>query len=111
MCALVGRVTSDELVEVAALTFRGVVLIHQREIVVVECHEPLVPGDRLQRFAAAVTGEVQPDHPGIVVRSRSPDGRRLRTARFCPALDLVVIGRGLAAVTRHRPSSGAPRRE
>ena len=98
MFACAGGVASDQLVEVAALAFRSLVLIHEREAVLVECLEPLVPGDFLQRSCSAVSREIEPDHPCIISGSRPFDTRRFCSARLCPLADFLVIGGGMAGM-------------
>src|SRR5688572_28846086 len=61
-----GLIALHQLVEVAALAGGGLFLNDERQPVLVELPEPLVPGDLLERVAAAVAGKIEPDHPDVI---------------------------------------------
>jgi hypothetical protein len=73
---------------------RGLLLVEQREITLIELFEPIVPGNVLQRFFAAETWKIQAQHADIAFVAGSLDTRRLRASFLRPTPDLLVIRRG-----------------
>src|SRR5215211_6133171 len=91
--------SADELEEAAFVAARGLVLVQEREVLLVELLEPLVPRDLLERGLRA-TREVDSEKPGVVVAAGSLHRSRLPVASLRPTPDLVVIRRRLRF--RHR---------
>ncbi|MDT8068720.1 MAG: hypothetical protein ROO76_11215 [Terriglobia bacterium] len=66
--------------------------MQQRQPVLVEGPEPVVPGDLLERLSAGVAGEVEADHADIVITAGSANARRTRASLFRPSPYFIVIG-------------------
>src|SRR5437762_6580195 len=90
----------DELIEVALLSAEGLVLDQQREIVVVEFFEPLVPIDRAERIRAAVAGEIQAEHPRVTAAAGAHDAGGLCVSLLGPSADFIVVSQHLRALCR-----------
>jgi hypothetical protein len=93
--ALLGRVASDDLVEIAPLSAGSLVLHDQCQVIVVEFLEPLVPRDLFERISAAVARKIEANHSDVIAASSVADACRPCAAFFGPASDFVVIGKGL----------------
>jgi hypothetical protein len=68
------------------------ILHQQREVVVVEGLEPVVPADVFQRVSAAEAGEIEADHAGVVAAAGSAHARGPGPALFRPLADLIMVG-------------------
>jgi hypothetical protein len=93
----------NQLVEIATLALGGLLLVKQGKVVIVEFLKKFLPGDVLQRFAAAVTGKIQPQNAGILAASRTSHPRRLCAAFLRPPPDFFMVGgdaRGRASRAR-----------
>jgi hypothetical protein len=91
--ALPARVAADELEERAVLAIGPLLLVDERETLLVERLEPLVPGDRLESVLACPAGKIDAQHARVVALSGPSHGRGAAAVRLDPAADLVVIGR------------------
>src|SRR5919204_4402724 len=80
----------DELVEAAL----ALVLVEEREVVLVELAEELVPGDLLE--ALLRLAEVDPQDAWVATVAGVAHGRRVAAASLRPPADLVVVRRRLA---------------
>src|SRR4051794_32433730 len=89
-------VSLDQLREPTLLALGRRVLVQEREVVLLERLEPLVPGDLLERVLAAPAGEVDAEDARVVVAPRRLHARRMPAALLDPAPDLVVICRDVA---------------
>src|SRR4051812_4478670 len=96
------RVAADELGEGAVLAVRPPLLVEQRQVLLVELPEPLVPGDRLELVLAGAAGEIDPQHAGVAVVARAAHARGPAAVLLHPAADLLVIGRGVRLRRGHR---------
>ncbi|MBA3915744.1 MAG: hypothetical protein H0X25_18200 [Acidobacteriales bacterium] len=70
------------------------VLDQQREFLLVELLEPLLPLNLFERLLAGVAREVETDHANVFAAAGSAYGRRLGIPFFRPLANLVVIGQG-----------------
>src|SRR4051812_21446744 len=91
--------TRNQLIKVALLSPRGGVLVQQRQAILVEFLEPLVPANVLQRISPRVAGEIQTQHPNVALAAGAPYACRPCAAFFCPLADLVVVGRDVRSAT------------
>jgi hypothetical protein len=58
-------VPPDQLEEGAVLTVGLAILVHKRQLALVELPEPLVPRDVLERLGSRAAGEIDPEDPRI----------------------------------------------
>jgi hypothetical protein len=70
-------VPANEFVEVALVALRRLLLNHQRQILLVEFFAPLLSSNVLQRLAATVAGEIDTDHPHIILPTGGFHPRRM----------------------------------
>ena len=87
----------DQFVEVAARAGSSLLLIDQRETVLVEFGEEFVPIDFFERIVIAVLrfGEAEAQDAGFAVPFGACDFAGDGVARFCPSADLIVVLSGL----------------
>src|SRR3954468_15050429 len=57
---------AHQLEEAAFFAVAGLLLIEERQVLLVKLLEEFLPGDRFQRFAATVAGEVDAQDPRLV---------------------------------------------
>jgi hypothetical protein len=69
-------VPAHELVKSILFLIGRIVSDQESELARVELLEPLIPGYRLERFFAAVAGEIDTDNAGIPVAAGSLHARR-----------------------------------
>jgi hypothetical protein len=81
-----------ELIEIALLTIRSLVLDEKSQIAVIELLEPFVPGNFVERTFAAVARKVEADYANVVAAAGAAHASRLGAALLCPAANLLVIG-------------------
>src|SRR5690606_13932075 len=87
-----GASAAHELVEVAALAVLRLLLIQERELLLVELLEELLPGNLLERLVAVVgLRKVGAQQTRVVAVARADDACRMPVAALGPLLDLVVI--------------------
>src|SRR5436190_3478401 len=79
----------DELVEAALGALVRFLLIEEREVVLVEGLEELVPGDLVQAFV--LVAEVDPQDARVAVSARVGDRGRTPSSLLDPAADFVVV--------------------
>src|SRR5688500_20084224 len=90
---------AHDLVEAARLSVALALLVEQRQVLRVELLEEFVPADRHERFLPGLAGEVDAQNPEVLAAG-ALDRRRTASARLDPALDLLVIRRGLCHEAR-----------
>lgn len=95
-------VAAHELVEIAFFAAGRFVLVDEREIVIVEFLEELIPTDFLKRLiaATAVAWELQADHPRIPAPAGPLYAGGFAAVLFRPTPDLIMVRRGLREVPR-----------
>ena len=100
-----GSVALDELEKGAVLAARLLVLVEEREPLLVELRELLVPGDRFEGLLAGAPGEVDAKHTDAI--ARPSDRRGPAPAGLDPAPNLFVVrGEPLGHAWVHRPTGG-----
>src|SRR5690606_18150395 len=97
-----GSTAARELVEGAELPVRFAFLVEERELVLVELAEELVPLDRLDVgvVLVVVPGKLDPQEAGIVLAAGAFHVRRPAAAFLDPATNLVVVRRLLGLAHR-----------
>jgi hypothetical protein len=85
--------TRHQLVEIALLAARGFVLHQEREITLLELVEPIIPGNFFERVFAGVAGEIETDHPDIIVPAGAAHAGRACLTFFGPVADFFAIGK------------------
>jgi hypothetical protein len=81
-----------QLIEVAFLSARGLILHEKGEIAFIELLKPVIPGNLLQFLGAAIAREIQADHADIFRASGSAHAGRSRVALFRPAANFFRFG-------------------
>lgn len=88
--------SADELIEPALVTFGGLIFDDQRELLLFELLEPLLPGDAFEGLFATVPWEIDADHPNVVLITGACDVGRKATTRFSPLSDVFMISHNIA---------------
>src|SRR3954468_10496165 len=89
-----GCFAADQLVEIALLAARGLLLVQQGEAGLIEFLEKFLPGNLLERLVLGVrrAGKFDADDAGIILAVGCAHRCRASAARLCPFANLVVIG-------------------
>ena len=95
-----GRVIAvDELPESAFGSSRGLVLVHECQLRLLELAEEGVPVDVFQRFIRRRSREVDPQNASVLTAVFGAlDRRRVTASVFSPLPDRVMIGGDLAVL-------------
>src|ERR1051326_574455 len=78
---------ADDLIEIALGAAGRFFLEKQRELAFVELFEPISPGNMLERFFAAVAGEINSQYADVSLVPRTLHAGGLAVALFRPSAD------------------------
>src|SRR3954468_19197291 len=95
------HLAAHQLEEAALVAALDLLLVEERELLLVALPEPGIPGDVVEAIFLA-PGEVDAQDAGVLVAGLGPlHARGLAAALLRPTTDLVVVGRRLALVVGH----------
>jgi len=81
-----------QLIEIALLSARGLLLDQQSKTALVEFVEPCVPADFFQRLLAAIAGEIQAEQSHVFLAAGPAHASGMGSTLFGPAANLIMVG-------------------